>query len=303
MLEKEILSVNEFLASLRVAEPQRHKHLTILPLVSDKTKDLRLKTLEEALAINMIDITELGSGGAVPKLRFLNKGDEAALILQGSIIKGNLQDRAVRHTFVVYPHAEVVGDVFCIEAARWQFVRGQKVCKPAHHLSADIRMDFFRNSQGSVWDKIEQKKQRMQVNSNTASADHIYDAYQKELEEYKEAFAIKPEYVGIIGMIEGKPIGLDVSGIKGIFQRQFPDLISSFAIDALDQEYRKGVREHKGLTVKQFFMAVAKANKIEREAIGGKRLELEGENIVGSALINRDAVVHMEAFATEGSKQ
>jgi hypothetical protein len=299
MSVKEILTVDDFLASLRVAdtEIQSYKNLTIAPLISDKIREMMLKTLEEAA--DEIDITEIDGGGSVPKLKFTNRGDSAVLILQGSIIKGNLQDRAIRHTFLVHAHSEVEGDVFCIESSRWHSTRGQrKALKPAHHLSSDIRREFSRNSQGSVWDKIEQKRQRMQVKSNTDSADFIYEAYRKELEDYKKAFTMNPEYSGIVGVVEGKPVAMDISGIKGVFHRQFPDLISSLAIDALDQEYCKEIRGQKRLTVAQFLSAVARSIKKEKNAVGGKGIELEGEGVVGGALVDHDVVVQMEAFVS-----
>lgn len=296
---KEILMVDEFIASLRVAEPQIHKNLIIVPLMSDKTANLTLKTLEEAMASESIEITELDGGGTVPHLKFLNKSNEAVLILHGTIIKNNLQDRAVKTSFIVKPHSEIEGDVFCIEASRWRSMRGQKAYKPDRHLSADIRMDFSKNDQGAVWEKIRRKRERMmRINSPTDSADFIYDDYQAELEQYRKAFVLKPEYTGIIGMIEGKPIGMDISGVKEVFHRQFPDLITSFVIDALDSGYCQEVRKHKPLTVKQFLKAVARAKKRERNAIGGKGIELEGEGVVGGALVDHDAVVQLEAFAS-----
>lgn len=298
MSEKEIQTVEEFIASLRVAEPQSYKNLTILPLMSSKTKDLRLKTLEEALSEGTIEITEIDGGGTVPKLKFVNSGGEAVLILQGSIIKGNLQDRAIKTSFVVYPHTEVSGDVFCIESSRWRPIRGQKAYKPDRHLSADIRMDFSKNNQSSVWRKIQEKRQRMNIQSHTDSADYIYENYQEELEEFKRAFLIKPDYVGIIGLIEGKPVAMDISGVKEIFHKQFPDLISSFVIDALDSDYCKEIKKQKGLTVEQFLRAVARAKKEEREAIGGTEIRFESDEVVGGALVDHDhdVVVQLEAF-------
>jgi len=300
-MEKEIQTVDEFIASLKVAEPQRHKNLTIVPLMSSETKDLRLRTLEEALASNEMTITEIDDDGSVPKLKFENKGDVAVLILQGTIIKGNRQDRAVKTAFIVYPHSEIQGDVFCIEANRWAFVREQRGFKPDRHMSADICMNFSK-SQSDIWRLIEEKRRRMRVMSHTDSADHIYNAYQKELEEFKKAFVIKHDCVGIIGLIEGKAIGMDISGVKEIFHRQFPDLITSFVIDALDSGYCEEIKKHKPLTVEQFLIAVAKAKKEERQAIGGKGIEMAGESVVGSVLVDHDVVVQMEAFASEGSK-
>lgn len=268
--------------------------------MSDKTIDLHLKTLEEALASDEMDITEIDDEGSIPKLKFANRGAGTILILQGSIIKANKQDRAVKTTFVVHPHAVVEGDVFCIEASRWHSVRGQKGYKPDRNLSADICMDFSKSksSQQDIWRKIEEKRRRMQVNSHSDSADFIYDAYQKELEEYKKSFVMKHEYAGVIALIEGKPIGLDISGIMGVFCRQFPDLISSFAIDALDKEYCQEIKKHKALTVEQFLREVAKTRKKERAAIGGHGIEMEGDGVVGGALIDHDVVVQLEAFAS-----
>ena len=292
---EEILTVNQFLASLRVAEPQSHKNLTIVPLKSDRTKDLRLKTLEEAIDSGDIDISEIDGGGSVPKLKIVNHGDVAVLILQGSIIKANLQDRAIKHNIIVFPHTVIEGDVFCIESQRWR-PSNRKAYKSRSHLSSDIRMNFAKDDQSSVWRKIEEKRRRMGVNSPTDSADYIYEAYQKELDEYKRAFIMKPDYSGIIGFIEGRPISMDISGVKGIFYRQFPDLMPSLAIDALDKTYCEEIRKHNPLTVAQFLSEVAGAEKAERDAIGGRGIEFKGERVLGGCLINNETVIQLEAF-------
>ena len=292
---EEILTVNAFLATLRVAEPQSHKNLTIMPLMSDRTKDLRLKTLEEAIDTGDIDISEIDGGGSVPKLKIANKGDVAVLILQGSIIKANLQDRAIKHNIIVFPHTVIEGDVFCIESQRWR-PSNRKAYKSKSHLSSDIRMNFSKEDQSSVWRKIEEKRQRMGVRGETNSADYIYEAYQKELEEYKGAFVMKPEYSGIIGLIEGRPISISISGVKGIFNRQFGDLLSSLAIDALDKIYCEEIRQHHPLTVEQFLSEVVGSGKAEHDAIGGRGIEFKGDKVLGGCLINNETVIQLEAF-------
>jgi len=300
MHEKEIITVDEFLASVTVAEPQSHRNLTILPLMSGKTNDLRLKTLEEALSEGTIEITEDG-GGSVNSLRVANHGDTPVLLLSGTILKANLQDRVLRTTFISYPHSVVTGECFCVESDRWRPIRSQeKAVKPDRHLSADIRMNFSKSNQNDIWSQIEKKRKRMNVQGNTESADHIYEQYQVDIEEYKKAFTCRPDYAGCIALIEGKPIGMDISGIKEIFHRQFSDLVSSFVIDALDSAYCEEVRKQKPLTVDQFLRAVARAKKQTQEALGGTGIKFESGEVVGGALVDHDhnVVVQIEAFAT-----
>ena len=133
-MQKEILTVNEFLASLRVAKPQSYKNLTILPLMSNKTKDLKLKTLQEALKEDTVEITEV-QDGAVPFLLFFNKGNNDILVLSGAIVTGNLQDRTVRSSFILHPQQEAKISVACVEESRWHS-RGQKGSQSRYHLAS-----------------------------------------------------------------------------------------------------------------------------------------------------------------------
>jgi len=289
----ESVTVDEFLSSLRVVDPQRYKNLIILPLLSDKVKDLKLKSLEEALESDTIEISELDGGGSVPSLRFINKGDEPVLILDGSIIKGNQQDRTIRRSIIVPAHETAIADVFCVEEGRWSASRDKKPYKPDHNISADIRLNFSSSDQTEIWRKLKRKATRMNSASKTEAIDQLYQDYEKHLEEFKKAFVCLPEYVGMIGIIEGKSIVMDVCGVNNIFHKQFPSLIGGLAIDALDKGFCDEVKKTKDLTYRDFLREIIKAKK---ENIGGS-VGIEANKVIGRALISADVVIHLEAFA------
>jgi len=290
----EKVTVDEFIAGLKIALPQRFKNLTIIPLLSDKVTDLKLKSLEEALLEPAtIKITELEGGASVPSLRFINSGDESVLVLEGSIVKGNQQDRTIRRSIIVPAHATVTADAFCVEAGRWSASSIKRAYKSNSHLSADIRRNFSSSDQQDIWRRLKHKSSRMNSSSRTDAIDELYQDYEKQLEEFKQAFVCLPKYIGMIGIIEDRPVVLDVSGVKELFHKQFPSLIGGLAIDCLDKDYCDEVKQTKHLTYRDFLLDILKAKK---ENIGGA-VGIEADNIIGSALTSGDVVVQLGAFA------
>ena len=100
-----INTVNEFLASLKVDAVQTYKNLQLHFLVSEQAKEREILTVDEAFQAGVLEITEVNGdgGGEVPSLKFTNKGIVPILVLEGMIVQGNLQNRTVRHSFILLP--------------------------------------------------------------------------------------------------------------------------------------------------------------------------------------------------------
>lgn len=297
-MSNDILMVNEFLESLKLGDEQTFNNLSIVPLISSKPIKMKLKTLQEGLSDGTVEITEVNDNGNVPLLKFTNNnGDVAVLVMSGELIKGNMQDRTVKQSFLIYRKSSVSGDVFCCEAGRFKG-RGQQGYKPDRNIAPSIRRTFSKTNQSRVWEQIRAKSERMGVHSETSAADDIYRQYQRQLAEYKRAFSLKPEHVGMIGLIKGKPIVMDASCVTDIFQKQFPALINGLVIDALDSGYCKEIASYRDMTAGDFLKSAIKVKKTAQDAvIGGTGYQFDEEGIVGGALVNHDVVVQFEAFA------
>ena len=67
--------INDTLAALSIAAPQRFSNLTVYPLIAPADLDPDYLVLDEALRRKLASVTEVSSGGSVPELAFGNRCD------------------------------------------------------------------------------------------------------------------------------------------------------------------------------------------------------------------------------------
>jgi hypothetical protein len=80
--------VSQTLSRLAVGAPERHRNLTIIPLLDGKEGASPYLTLHDALEAGLLEITEVSEAGSVPTLQARNKGDRGVLILDGEELVG-----------------------------------------------------------------------------------------------------------------------------------------------------------------------------------------------------------------------
>src|SRR5215469_4017620 len=66
-----------------------------------------------------VSVSELPDRAAVPHLTVTNLGPKPALLLEGELLEGGLQTRALAVDLLIAPGTSVVVDVACVEQGRW----------------------------------------------------------------------------------------------------------------------------------------------------------------------------------------
>jgi hypothetical protein len=285
-------TVNEFLKSLKVDAVQTHKNLQLHFLVSEQTKEREILTVDEAFQAGVLEITEVkgDGGGEVPFLRFVNKGIVSILVLEGMIVQGNLQNRTVRHSFILLPERTVLQEVFCVQAGRWG---GRKnATSSQYHVYSDLRkLNISKKSrQNDTWNSISEKFSRMNCVSESEAVDDLFQDYDAVINEYKKSFSCKPEHIGMIAVLNGNPLGLDCFGIEKVFQKQFDKLLSGIILDAIDNHSE----DNKDVNPYQFLEAV---RAVKKEAGESEEIRFETKTLIGSALLSEKDLIHVEVFA------
>jgi len=105
--------INDTLAALSIAAPQRFANLTVYPLIAPVDRDADYLVLDEALRRKLASVTEVSSGGSVPELAFDNQADEGVLLLDGEELVGARQNRVLNITILVGGHQHIVIPVSC----------------------------------------------------------------------------------------------------------------------------------------------------------------------------------------------
>ncbi len=307
--------VAEYLTQLELGEPTQYENMTVIPLFSPSNHGPEYLTLAEALRREALTVTEVSEGGSVPDVRVANRADLPVLLLDSEELAGAKQNRVLNATILLKEHSETVIPVSCTEQGRWRYTSG--TFADSGHLSPpkmrfskqrsvteSLRRDRgHRSDQGEVWGEVSEMMFATDTPSPTSSMRDVYLAKQHDLEAYLEAFQPQPGQKGLMVLVNGEVMGLDVVSREEAYRELHPRLIKSYAIDAL-LERGQGQDEEPAEKGRAFLKVLNGCRGEEYESVGqGRDRRYEQKEIVGSALLYQDSVIHAAFFKmTEGHK-
>ena len=297
------------LQSLKLGEAVTFKNLTMFPLLDGVQGDPDYLTLDDALQQGLVSVTEVHEGGIVNNLKVTNRSGLAVLIVDGEELVGAKQNRVVNLTILVPAQQTVVIPVTCVEQGRWRHVSHEfytsRQAMPATMRARKSEQVFARRmtegdayaDQSALWDEVAMRQIALEVESPTGAMTDIYDRYDHTLSDYEQAFQPLEAQVGALFAINGRIVGLDLFDFAQTFRRFFPKLVRSNALDAItffQPEFTPLTAEG----AQQFIERVARANSQVFPAVGeGEDVRFRAAGVVGSALVARERVVHLCAFA------
>jgi len=301
-------TIKNYLFGLKLGEPQRHKNMTIFPLSTSLDGGPDYSTLRDALEKALLSVTEVSSGGSVPELKVINKGEISVLLLDGEELAGAKQNRVLNTSILVKEKSETVIPVSCTEQRRWSNVatafhdsdtvmspslRSEKARTVATSLSSTGQ---YKSDQGTVWQKIDEMAHKADTVSRTSAMKDIYEQKKKDLDEYLLAFRYIPGQKGVLVFSGGRPVGFDFVSKEKAFEVLFPKMVKSYAMEAVldDNKDETGVGRDRA---EQFVKEAADCEEKKYESVGrGHDFRYESKTMVGSALAVDDKVVHMAFF-------
>jgi hypothetical protein len=301
-------TIKNYIFGLKPGEPQRHKNMIIFPLSTPLDGGPDYSTLRDALEKAWLSVTEVSSGGSVPELKVINKGETSVLLLDGEELAGAKQNRVLNTTILIKEKSETVIPVSCTEQRRWSYVsqafhdsdtvmspslRSEKARTVATSLSSTGQ---YKSDQGTVWQKIDEMAQKAETVSQTGAMKDIYEQKKKDLDEYLRAFRYIPGQKGVLVFSGGQPVGFDFVSKEKAFEVLFPKMVKSYAMEAVldDNKDETGV-DHK--RAEQFLKEATDCEEKKYESVGrGHDFRYESKTMVGSALAVDDKVVHMAFF-------
>src|SRR5919205_4686708 len=113
--------LDNFIENLYTGEPVTVGQLKVTPVFIREERALPFLEFEEALARELVEVTEVSEGGSVPALFVNNKADRDVLIVDGQFLVGAKQNRVVNTTIIVPARARVEIPVTCVEQRRWGY--------------------------------------------------------------------------------------------------------------------------------------------------------------------------------------
>jgi len=310
-------TVNEFISSLSIGEPQEYKNLKLYPLFSGHVREDGFMLLEESIRTGKVVVTEISEGGHVPELKVINGLEKDLLLLDGEELIGAKQNRIVNTTIIIGRGKEIVIPVSCVEQGRWSY-RSRHFSSSSSSLYADLRRKKSRSvhsnlkrnmsyasDQSEIWCSISEKAESLGVNSETGSMSDIFESNQKKIKQYEKAFRPIKGQIGFVCLINNSISGLDVLGVSSVFPKVYSRLLSGYILDAIEMAGVKKadmdapVVERPLIKEINAFLKMLDGTKKESfKSVGeGDDLRFENKSFSGFALVNGNDVIHMAAFS------
>lgn len=302
--------MKEYMEKISFGDMQVHDHVAVIPLMMTNGIGPEYFTLKEALASDLLTISELTEGGHVPELKVQNRAEKPVLIIDGEELSGAKQNRVLNTTILLKEQSETVIPVSCTEQGRWSY-RSAHFEESGHIMSAKLRrvknesvmnsLKFcrgYQSDQSAVWEEIQAQSEKAKVSSPTHAMKDIHEARENDLDAYLEHFTIIPDQKGLIVIVNGQVAGLDMVSQADAFKVLYPKLIKSYIMDAILEKPAKGKTPGPD-KAKAFLDEMIAAGEQTYDSVGyGRDFRYEGKKLVGSALVHEDAVIHMAFFRT-----
>src|ERR1700730_7926183 len=115
------LPLTELFETIEITEPQQSDGLQIFGLRWPNESGLSYTTLDDALAAETLEVTEVHEGGSVPVLKVVNRADALVFLMAGEQLIGAKQNRVLNASIMVAGKSELPLPVSCVESGRWRY--------------------------------------------------------------------------------------------------------------------------------------------------------------------------------------
>lgn len=301
--------VLERLEGLAVGEGTSHAGMVVFPVFSNGGEGkggqaLDYRTLDEAVREGWVEVTEQPTA-TVPELVLRNAGKTMVLVIDGEEIVGGKQNRIVNAAFLVAAGSKVILPVTCVEHGRWHEVSANFVPGEVTFFSLkrekheQVRASLHRTGrpvadQGAVWDHLAERHMAARTESPTGAMRDLYSRGEEALLGYESAFPYVSGAIGLIVALGGRMAGADLFDQPRTASVLWHKLVRSYALDALQGKPGSGVDHSRALR----FLARARDARIEvfPSLALGEDVRLQGDGLVGSALVYQDTPVYVNLF-------
>lgn len=220
----------------------------------------------ESQAAEIVDLAFVAND--VNRLVVINRSGKPLYLMPGEVIVGGSQDRTIGEELVIAPTGEPVPiDVFCVEQGRWgarEMAAATMILYPVAGESADAEALASEANSGKFVAKAgnlgksgrvavqagegQQKVWNEVANANSASglnwatgaftANYVDKEMLERLKPYQDALNLpvsnQERVVGVVVAINGKIETVDVFESTPLFLKLWPQLLKSYALDALN---------------------------------------------------------------------
>ncbi len=263
-----------------------------------------------AEAAGVIEVTELDEGAEVPELQLTNLGSVPALLVEGEMLLGGLQNRTLNLSVLCPPAAVTKIPVSCVEAGRWGHPSAGR--RSSHHANLDLRrtktVSTIRNErigagkvsdQVAVWGHVDAQLERLAVASDTVALEDAYVDAEERNRSRLEDLRPLPSQVGVVAVIAGEPAAVDLFDSAETLDAYWDSIVSGYALDGVDAPEAPADPGR----VESFLADLRTADAEPLPATGlGEEVHLESSDVAGAALLWNGTLVHLSAYSLAGTR-
>lgn len=174
-----------------------------------------------------LSVSELDSGPSVTALQVSNTGKRPALLLEGELLEGGWQNRALVHDLILGPGSRHTVEVSCVEQGRWggDVFHGHGTRKASPRVQMTLRSDAaFRQAQ--VWADVSRYEAAIGATPTSSLAGHL-----DQLPAAPRLAPLAGQRGVLIGLGE-QPLALELFGSAKALAVYLPASVAAAALDA-----------------------------------------------------------------------
>ena len=285
----------------------RNANLTFFPLLWKESHKPAYTLLSTAINAGEAVVEEVSESGSVPNLAVTNHCKRPILIPEGEILMGAKQNRVINITVLVASGKKFVLPVSCVEQGRWRYKSKHfesKFCAPPSLRHKKLKAVHRNRSehgvaasdQGEVWSEVQACLSETAVHSETASLTDAFVAAEGKLREHCKRLVLPKRAAGVLVGRGDRIIGMDLFDAPKTLKTLWDRLSDAYLFDALRDPAAAPPTpvEH----ARKFVDRLGNAAKPRSPAMAlGEELEINGNGLVGAALLYEEGICHLAAFS------
>lgn len=288
---------------LHVGSGYRFGNLTWFPVWTDAPLAARKYSTAAGLAFKVAEAPQ----ASVPTLQVENEADLDLLLLEGMILEGGWQHRALTQSIVIPARSVEQIPVVCVEQSRWggssQQAAGKKVAPAAVRVAMrGLSRDQMGNvsqlgpDQSRVWSNVAEYQTRHKTNAATHSLADIQDELDGKATPLPAVQAL-PGQRGVVIAALGQPIAFELFDHPDTLAERLEGMLQSFQLDVADRGFVKA----KGQVARDFVLLATKVrlNEITRSAKYTRSQSANSRYVAADALVHDGDLVHLSCINSQ----
>jgi hypothetical protein len=178
-----------------------------------------------------VTVAERDGNPVVGELIVTNTGNQSALLVEGELLEGGWQHRALQHDVILRASSSMVASVACVEAGRWhgEGAHTRRARRASGSVRAAMGSGDASSRQQEVWSRVSRYDRAMGASPTSSYVDHL-DRLSGTVDV--GAVPVLDGQRGVVVGMAGQPVLLEVFPSRDALVSALPDLLSGLLLDA-----------------------------------------------------------------------